>query len=117
WVNKIYYMQIRLDPLTPASAEELLRALLGGDPDLAPLKALLIERAQGNPFFLEESARTLTETRVVAGERGAFRLAKPLSNIRVPPPLPAILPAPIHPPRPPHKRLLPSAPPTARPVS
>ena len=93
WANKIYYAQIRLDPLTPASAEELLRALLGDAPELKPLKALLIERAQGNPFFLEESARTLIETRMVTGGRGAFRLAKPISNIRVPATVQAILAA------------------------
>jgi class 3 adenylate cyclase/tetratricopeptide (TPR) repeat protein len=93
WANKIYYAQIRLDPLTPPNAEELLRALLGDAPELAPLKALLIERAQGNPFFLEESAHTLIETRVVTGERSAFRVAKPISNIRVPVTVQAVLAA------------------------
>ena len=34
--------------------------------------ALLIERTEGNPFFLEESVRTLVETRALAGERGAL---------------------------------------------
>ena len=37
--------------------------------------ALLIERTEGNPFFLEESVRILVETRVLTGERGAYRLA------------------------------------------
>jgi len=35
----------------------------------------LIERTEGNPFFLEESVRTLVETHVLVGERGAYRLA------------------------------------------
>jgi tetratricopeptide (TPR) repeat protein len=47
--------------LPPASAEEFLEALLGDDPSLAPLKQLLIARTEGNPFFLEESVRTLVE--------------------------------------------------------
>ena len=38
--------------------------------------ALLIERTEGNPFFLEESVRTLVETEVLVGERGAYRLAQ-----------------------------------------
>ena len=38
----------------------------------APLKQLLIERTEGNPFFLEESVRTLVETEALAGERGAL---------------------------------------------
>ena len=38
WGRKTYYLQLRLDPLPPASAEELLQALLGDDPSVAPLK-------------------------------------------------------------------------------
>src|SRR5438876_5154316 len=59
WGSKTYYTQLRLDPLPPASAAEVLQALLGDDPSLAPLTALLIVRTQGNPFFPEESVRTL----------------------------------------------------------
>src|SRR5262249_36234403 len=70
WGSKTYYTQLRLDPLPPASADELLQALLGDDPSLVPLKALLIARTAGNPFFLEESVRTLVETRVLVGEPG-----------------------------------------------
>ena len=66
WGSKTYYTQLRLDPLPPASAEAVLDALLGQDPSLAPLKRLLIERTEGNPFFLEESVRTLVETGVLA---------------------------------------------------
>jgi class 3 adenylate cyclase len=74
WGSKTYYTQLRLDPLPPASTNALLKALLGDDPSLAPITQLLIARTQGNPFFLEESVRTLVETQVLAGERGAYRL-------------------------------------------
>ena len=67
------------------SVEELLHALLGADPDLATLKELLIERTEGNPFFVEEIVRTLIETRVLSGERGRHMLAKPVSSVQVPP--------------------------------
>src|SRR5438093_546399 len=59
WGSKTYYTQLRLDPLPPGSAEEFLQALLGDDPSLKPLADLLIARTEGNPFFLEESVRTL----------------------------------------------------------
>jgi class 3 adenylate cyclase len=75
WNGKSYYREVRLDPLPPESAEELLDALLGRDESLEPLKRLLIARTDGNPFFLEESVRALIETKVLAGERGVFRLA------------------------------------------
>jgi class 3 adenylate cyclase/tetratricopeptide (TPR) repeat protein len=76
WSGKTSYRQIRIDPLSPPSADELLEALLGDDADLDPLKPLLIERTEGNPFFLEESVRTLVETRLLTGERGAYRAGR-----------------------------------------
>src|SRR5262249_22084846 len=72
WGSKTYYRQLRLDPLPPASADELLQALLGADHSLTPLKPLLIDRTGGNPFFLEESVRTLVETGRLVGERSAY---------------------------------------------
>jgi len=66
---------------------------LGDDPSLAPLKQLLIERTEGNPFFLEESVRTLVETGVLQGERGAYRLGQALQTIQVPATVQAVLAA------------------------
>ena len=93
WGGKTYYGQIRLDPLAPASAEALVEVLLGAGAELAPLTALLIARAQGNPFFLEESVRALAETGVLAGERGAYRLEKAVHVVQLPETVQAILAA------------------------
>jgi class 3 adenylate cyclase/predicted ATPase len=93
WGSKTYYTQLRLDPLPPASAEAFLDALLGKDPSLTPLKRLLIERTEGNPFFLEESVRTLVETGVLGGEPGAYRLAQSLPTIQAPATVQAVLTA------------------------
>jgi predicted ATPase/class 3 adenylate cyclase len=93
WGSKTYYRQLRLDPLPPASAEALLQALLGDDPSLAPLTPVLITRTEGNPFFLEESMRTLVETQVLVGMRGAYRLAQALPSIQVPATVQAVLAA------------------------
>src|SRR5262249_30866493 len=71
WGSKTYYTQLRLDPLPPVSAAEVLQALLGDDPSLGPLTPLLTTRTAGNPFFLEESVRTLIETGGLVGETGA----------------------------------------------
>jgi class 3 adenylate cyclase len=109
WGSKTYYMQLRLDPLPPASAAEVLHALLGDDPSLASLKHLLIERTEGNPFFLEESVRTLVETRVLVGERGTYGVAKPLESLQVPATVQAVLAARIDRLPPAEKRLLQTA--------
>jgi class 3 adenylate cyclase len=109
WGSKTYYTQLRLDPLPPASAEELLHALLGDDPSLAPLKRLLIARTEGNPFFLEESVRTLVETGVLVGERGVYRLAQAIPTVQVPVTVQAVLAARIDRLPPEDKRLLQTA--------
>ncbi len=81
----------------------------GSDPTLAPLNALLIGRTRGNPFFLEESVRTLVETRALTGERGAYRLTHPVETIQVPETVHAILAARIDRLPPAEKSLLQSA--------
>jgi class 3 adenylate cyclase/tetratricopeptide (TPR) repeat protein len=93
WGSKTYYTQLRLDPLPSVSAHEFLHALLGNDPSLEALKQLLIARTEGNPFFLEESARTLVETGVLAEQPGAYRLARPLDGLQVPATVQAVLAA------------------------
>jgi class 3 adenylate cyclase/tetratricopeptide (TPR) repeat protein len=109
WGSKTYYTQLRLDPLPPARADELLQALLGDDPGLAPLMPLLIERTEGNPFFLEESVRTLVETGVLIGAPGAYQLGKPLNRLQVPATVQAVLAARIDRLPPEEKRLLQTA--------
>ena len=91
WSNRTYYTQLRVDPLLREGAEDLLQALLGADAELASLRTLLIQRTDGNPFFLEESVRTLVETKILVGERGAYRLAQGFDNVQVPATVQAIL--------------------------
>jgi tetratricopeptide (TPR) repeat protein len=93
WGSKTSYSQFRIDPLPAASADELLRALLGDDPGLGPVKRILIQRTEGNPFFLEETVRMLVETGALSGERGAYRLAHEVHAIQVPPTVQAVLAA------------------------
>jgi class 3 adenylate cyclase/tetratricopeptide (TPR) repeat protein len=93
WEEKAYSTEIRLHSLSPEGAQELLGALLGHDPTLDPLKALLAERTQGNPFFLEESVRSLIETGALVGEPGAYRLTQALTTIRVPATVQSVLAA------------------------
>jgi predicted ATPase len=109
WGSKTYYTQLRIDPLPPESAEELLEALLGSDSSLTSLKQLLISRTEGNPFFLEESIQTLVETKCLRGERGSYRLEKTLESTQVPATVQAVLAARIDRLSPDEKRLLQSA--------
>jgi class 3 adenylate cyclase len=109
WGSKTYYTQLRLDPLPPVNADEFLQALLGDNPSLAPLKHLLITRTEGNPFFLEESVRTLVEAGVLVGAPGAYCLAQALPTVQVPATVQAVLAARIDRLPPEEKRLLQTA--------
>jgi class 3 adenylate cyclase len=83
WGSKTYYTQLRLDPLSTESAEEMLSALLGDSSDLAPLKKLIIERTEGNPFFMEEMYQSMLEDGIIA-RNGAVKVVKPLHSARIP---------------------------------
>jgi DNA-binding NtrC family response regulator/tetratricopeptide (TPR) repeat protein len=93
WGSKSSYTQLRLGPLGAASVEHLVRDLVGDDVALQPLTRLLVERTEGNPFFLEESVRILIETRGLVGQRGAYQTARDLRALEVPPTVRAVLTA------------------------
>ena len=81
-----------------------------GTTSLAPLTQVLIARTQGNPFFLEESVRTLVETQVLVGtDVGAYRLARALTDIQMPATVQAMLAARIDRLPPEEKQLLQTA--------
>lgn len=84
WADKSYYAQLRVEPLRSLSAEELLNHLLGKNRDLAAVKELLIKRTDGNPFFAEETVRSLVETGFLIGEKGAYRPGIRVASIVIP---------------------------------
>jgi class 3 adenylate cyclase/tetratricopeptide (TPR) repeat protein len=93
WGSKTYYTQLRLDPLPRETAEGMLDTLMGSDAGLAPLKRILIDRTQGNPFFLEETVRSLVESGALTGSAGEYSLAAPLTGIQIPATVQAVLAA------------------------
>jgi predicted ATPase len=112
WNSKTYYTQLRLDPLGKESADEMLSALLGASPapatqspgahrerssgdlqvagrvraldSLEGLKRLIIERTEGNPFFVEEIVQALFEDGVLQ-RNGAVNLTRSLDQLKIPP--------------------------------
>ncbi|KAA0996100.1 AAA family ATPase [Paraburkholderia panacisoli] len=84
WGHKSYYTQLRVDPLGQVEAQGLLSALLGHDSGLTPLKQLILEKTEGNPFFIEEVVKTLAEEKVLLGEPGNYRIEKTPTALHVP---------------------------------
>ncbi|HKZ03874.1 MAG TPA: AAA family ATPase, partial [Methylomirabilota bacterium] len=84
WTRHSPVTRIELAALPPADVGRMLRQLVGADPSLSAGKRLLTEAAEGNPFFLEESVKTLVEAGALAGERGRYRAVGPITRIGVP---------------------------------
>ena len=102
WGRKTYYTQLRLDSLERQDAEELLSGLLEdeeGAQHAAPLqhlRQLILEKTEGNPFFIEEIVQTLIEQGVlVRNPNGEVRLSSTsplnLTEFRIPPTVQALL--------------------------
>ena len=62
----------------------LLGELLGSDPSVAELSAIIADRAAGNPFFAEEMVRELVQRSVLAGEHGGYVCGTNATEVTVP---------------------------------
>ncbi|HYQ79770.1 MAG TPA: adenylate/guanylate cyclase domain-containing protein [Solirubrobacterales bacterium] len=93
WAGSPRYEAIALQPLDRADTAKLLRDLAGEDPSLDGIDEPIHERTGGNPFFIEEIVRELAESGHLQGERGAYRLAKPIEDAGVPVTVQAVLAA------------------------
>ncbi|MGC2305920.1 ATP-binding protein, partial [Candidatus Binatus sp.] len=92
WGSRTYYTQLRLDPLGQDSAEEMLSALLGSGVDLAQLMRVIIEKTEGNPFFMEETVQVLLDEGALV-RNGAIHLTRPIAELKIPPTVQGILTA------------------------
>ena len=83
WTNRSYYTQLRLDALGRESVGAMLLALLGEGIELVPLKRLVIERTEGNPFFIEEMVQALFDEGALV-RNGTVKVTRSLSQLRLP---------------------------------
>ncbi len=93
WEDSPLYRRLSLEPLEQADTAELVRDIAGDDPSLDGLDGPIHERSAGNPFFIEEIVRQLVETGYFEGERGAYRLVRPVEEAGVPATVQAVLSA------------------------
>ncbi len=93
WVSKSYYRQLPLPTLTGAAAGTLIGTLLGSELADSELAQLLQDRCGGTPFFVEEMIQSLAESGYLEGERGAYRLTRPVQDIPLPSTVQSVLAA------------------------
>jgi class 3 adenylate cyclase/tetratricopeptide (TPR) repeat protein len=91
--QRSHYRQINMRPLSPAQSAALVQDHVGTDPSLALLSRNIVERAHGNPFFLEELINALVERGDFEGDRGSFRLKGGIDAIPLPSTVQAVIAA------------------------
>ncbi len=84
---------ISLAPLTEVETRQLLDELLGADPSVTEIGALIAGRAAGNPFFVGEMVRELAERGVLEGHRGGYTCRTDMAEVSVPATLQAAIAA------------------------
>jgi len=84
WMTRSTYRNLPLKALDSEDSRELLDNFLGHDPSVKDLAPKLVDRALGNPFFIEELVRSLVEAGNLAGQPGAYRLVKSVKTQALP---------------------------------
>jgi class 3 adenylate cyclase len=84
WGSKSYYNHIGLDQLTMKSSAELVQAILEEGEAVPELTALILDRAAGNPLFMEELTHTLLENGCIERRDRQYVLSRKPSEIQVP---------------------------------
>ncbi len=90
-MQRSHYRQINMPPLATGEAQILFRECCGEDTSLALIGRNIIERAHGNPFFLEELVNVLVERGELQGEKGAYRLKGGIDVIPLPATVQAVI--------------------------
>src|SRR5437588_296741 len=90
WSNRSYYTHLRLDPLSTPSADQMLDALLGNSSELTALRRFIIDKTDGNPFFIEELVQSLFEQGTLQ-RNGSIKLTQSPTELKVPPTVQAVL--------------------------
>src|SRR6185295_6182992 len=88
-----FHERIQLEPLSQLSSRRLVRELLKHVPEVpSALRDLVVDRADGNPFYIEELIKALIDDRVILkGEESWSVDSTRLSAVRIPPTLTGVL--------------------------
>ncbi len=85
------YTTVRLEPLDDAGSRELIENLLRIEGLSENVRTLILAKAEGNPFFVEEVIRSLLDSGVVVPEGDHWRSTRNLDDIAVPDTLSAVI--------------------------
>jgi class 3 adenylate cyclase/tetratricopeptide (TPR) repeat protein len=82
--ERTYHTRIALDTLSTADSVAIAKAVLATEHFPQELNTLIVRKAEGNPFFVEEIVKSLQEVGAIRQAGDHYVLAKPLDEIFVP---------------------------------
>ena len=85
------YTQVLLRPLDEQQSRDLVRNLLHVEGLPESTRQLILEKSEGNPFYVEEVIRSLLDAGVVVRDGEDFRATEEIADIAVPDTLAAVL--------------------------
>ena len=74
------YQEIRLQDLSLSDAQDMLESLLKTKTIPSDLKRFIHDKAEGNPFYLEELVNSLIETETLIRDSGHWKITRPISE-------------------------------------
>jgi class 3 adenylate cyclase len=84
WSDKSYYTHITLNPLTEDESATLAKALLDVENFTIAFRKLVLDRAEGNPLYLEEIIHWLLEIGAITRSETGYVVSKTASELSVP---------------------------------
>ena len=82
--DRSYLHRLTLQPLSPADTEAMAAAMLEAQAFPAEIRKLIVDKAEGNPFFIEEVTKSLLELGALTRKAEGYALARPLAEIVIP---------------------------------
>jgi class 3 adenylate cyclase len=79
-----YVHDVELQPLDAAACDVLVNNLLATDDLPYPIRAAIVRKAEGNPFYIEEVIRSLVDQGVIEARHGRFRVIGTLDAVVIP---------------------------------
>jgi DNA-binding SARP family transcriptional activator/class 3 adenylate cyclase len=91
--GKVNASSILLEPLADGECRVLLRTLLGEEPSQPDIESRIVAAAEGNPLFIEETARMLVDEGHLRLEHGRWVAYTDLARLAIPPTVEALIAA------------------------
>jgi class 3 adenylate cyclase/tetratricopeptide (TPR) repeat protein len=84
WGGKSYHNQVNLNRLSNRESLMMVSHLLGTEELEENLEELILEKTEGNPFFIEEFIKSLTDLKIIARKERKYHLAKDTEDVTIP---------------------------------